>query len=232
MAPTLKKTIEDETYVILTICCFYFFSFLLNNMLTNPVNPGPGPGGAPPPLRNSSSTGFVLGTELRYRHGAGNVHAPEPYGDGQFPLANTNYTNNTRDKTLQGVFFILCIGLSIYHLAFSIIYFTIYDGMDTKDSKRKIVNSLSFVHLLFSIVFMISIAFFIFVLNKDTGDLTITNYTRAQIAYNPRSILHRRIKEKVKVTVNLSRFILVMNIATFVYFLVFILYFQPKLYPL
>jgi hypothetical protein len=228
MAPTLKKTIEDETYVILTICCFYFFSFLLNNMLTNPVNPG-GAGGAPPPLRNSSSTGFVLGTELTYRHGAGNVHAPIPYGDDVFQ-ADTNYTNSTRDKILQGVFFILCIGLSIYHLAFSIIYFTIYDGMDTKDSKRKIVNSLSFVHLLFSIVFMISIAFFIFVLNKDTGDLFIPVNNGLPTDYNPHNNLHRRIKEKVKVTVNLSRFILVMNIATFVYFLVFILYFQPKLY--
>jgi hypothetical protein len=104
--------------------------------------------------------------------------------------------------------------------------------MDKNDKKRKIVTALSFVHLTFSIVFIFSIAFFIFVLNKDSGDLNIPGGgAGAGVAYDQNNVLHRRIKDKVKVTVNLSRLILFMNIATFVYFLVFILYFQPKLYP-
>jgi hypothetical protein len=229
MASDLQKTIQNETYVILSICCYYFFLFILNNMLTNPVNPV----GGPPPPRNVSSTGFVLGTELSYRHGEGNVHAPGPYGDGRFP-PGSDFTNTTGDKTLQGFFFILCIGLSIYHLAFFIIYLNISLDMDKNDKKRKIVTALSFVHLIFSIVFIFSIAFFIFVLNKDSGVLNIPGGGAAAPieAYNDTVVLHRRIKDKVKVTVNLSRLILFMNIATFVYFLVFILYFQPKLYPL
>ena len=195
-------------------------------MLTNPVNPV----GGPPP-RNVSSTGFVLGTELRYRHRAGNIHAPDPYGDGQFQ-PGSNFTNSTWDKTLQGFFLILCIGLSMYHLAFGIIYINIsLNDMDKNDKKRNIVTALGFVHLIFSIVFIFSIAFFIYVLNMDSGDLTLPADGAVMIPYDGTNRLHITIKDKVKLTVNFSRLILFMNIATFVYFLVFILYFQPKLYP-
>jgi hypothetical protein len=223
MAIDLKGTIQDETKWVLILCCLYFLVFILNNWWTIPVHAGAD--GNP---RRVINTGFVVGTELAFDHGQGTLHAPEPYGDGVVPgdILAYDFKNTFKDKSLHGLTFALLLGVSSFHLVFFTQYNQIYSSLDKNDPKRDMVNTLSITHLIIGIVgLLISCYSFLYVTDLNATNLDIPAAGAYHDAPNTQNIT-----QKIQFTIRLSIGNLFFNITTFIYFLFFIFYFQPKLY--
>ena len=221
MALDLKETIQNETKWVLILCCLYFLVFILNNWWTIPVNAGGGE------ARNVINTGFVVGTELAFDHGQGTLHAPTPYGDNTVPAALPyDFKNTFKDKSLHGLTFALLLGVSSFHLVFFTQYNQIYSSLDKNDPKRDMVNTLSITHLIIGIVgLLISCYSFLYVTDLNATNLEILAAGPYDGAPNTQNIT-----QKIQFTIRLSIGNLFFNITTFIYFLFFIFYFQPKLY--
>ena len=225
MALDLQKTIRNETKWVLILCCLYFLVFILNNLWTIPVNAGDGD------ARNVINTGFVLGTELAFNHGQGTLHAPTPYGDNVIPAGGGgdvyDFKSTFQDKSLHGLTFALLLGVSSFHLVFFTQYNQIYSSMEINDPKRAMVNTLSITHLIIGIVgLLISCYSFLYVTDLNATNLDVN----LDGGYDANPLNTQNITQKIQFTIRLSVGNLFFNITTFIYFLFFILYFQPKLY--